>query len=98
MRHARFDVASIAVEQVPVPLRSASLQVVQADGTDQLQWECLVYAVEGAPIAPGRYRIDVKTLDGRLAGGDAIRVRSVDGAHVFRGDGPLEGLGADDLV
>jgi len=54
MRHVRFDVASLAVEQVPVPLKAAYLLVAEADGTDQIQWECLAYALEPAPIAPGR--------------------------------------------
>lgn len=97
MRHVRFEVAFLAVERVPVPLEAAFLLVAEADGTDQIQWECLAYALEAAPIAPGRYRLDLTTLDGRYLSGPAVQVRSVEGAHVFRGDGPLDGLTGDDL-
>lgn len=97
MRHARFDVASLAVEQVPVPLRAAYLLVAEADDSGVAQWECLAYAIDPAPIAQGRYRIDLTTLDGRYFQGEAALVRSVDGAHVLRGTGALEGILASDL-
>ena len=92
MRHRRFDVATLAIEQVPVPLRAAYLLVVAHDEQDGLEWECLAYALDRAPFPQGRHRVDLTTLDGRVLGGPAILVRSVDGAHVLRGDGPLEGV------
>ena len=97
MRHVRFDIATLAVERVAVPLKAAYLLVAEQPGAQELQWECLAYALDEAPIAQGRYRVDLTTLDGRVLGGDAILVRSVDGAHVLRGAGALDGIDADDL-
>jgi hypothetical protein len=98
MRHRRFDVATLAVERVAVALKAAYLLVAEQEGTDDLQWECLAYALDAAPIAQGRYRVDVTTLDGRVLSGPAILVRSVEGAHVLRGDGPLDGITDADLA
>ncbi|MGI8755133.1 MAG: hypothetical protein ACR2MB_04590 [Acidimicrobiales bacterium] len=98
MRHTRFEVASLAVEGVPLPLKAAYLLVAESDGTDQVQWECLAYGLHPAPLAPGRYRVAMTTLEGRVLTGDAVRVRSVEGAHVLRGDGPLDGVTASDLA
>jgi hypothetical protein len=97
VRHARFDIAVLAVEQVPVPMKAGYLLVAETDDGVHPQWEALVYAFETAPIAQGRYRVDLTTLDGRVLGGDAVLVRSIDGTHVLRGAGPLEGIGPDDL-
>lgn len=97
MRHVRFDVATLAVERVPVPLKAAYLLVAEQDGHQDLQWECVAYALDDAPIATGRYRVDLTTLDARVLSGPAILVRSVQGTHVLRGDGPLDGVGVDDL-
>ncbi|CAN5624021.1 hypothetical protein BH10ACT1_BH10ACT1_31500 [soil metagenome] len=97
MRHARFDIASLAVEGVPLPLRAAYLLVAETDDSDEPQWELVAYALEPAPIAQGLYRIDVTSLDGRTFDGEAALVRSVEGAHVLRGAGPLGGVLASDL-
>lgn len=98
MRHVRFDVAGLAVEQVPVPLKAGYLLVADVDDGDHPQWECLAYALDPVAIPPGRYRIDITTLDGRYLQGEAILVRSVDGAHVLRGEGRLHGVVDADLV
>lgn len=97
MRHVRFDIATLAVEGVAVPLRAAYLLVAEADDAPHPQWECLAYAFDDAPLAPGRYQVDIVTLDGRALTGPAVRVRSVDGAHVLRGDGPLTGFDLAEL-
>ena len=97
MRHCRFDVATLAVEEVPVPIKAGHLLVAEQDGFVDLQWECLAYAFDAVPLAKGRYRVDITTLDGRALQGAAILVRSVDGTHVLRGDGPLDGVGDADL-
>lgn len=97
MRHARFDIASLVVKGVAVPLRAAYLLVAEQEGVDTLQWECVAYGLDPAPIAEGRYRVDIATLDGRDLWGPAVLVRSVDGAHVLRGDGRLQGVTADEL-
>lgn len=92
MRHARFDVASLAIEGVGVPLRAAYLLVAASDDGEHPQWEVVAYGIDTAPVAQGRYRVDLTTLDGRALWGDAALVRSVDGAHVLRGAGPLDGV------
>ncbi|MEZ5140711.1 MAG: hypothetical protein R2702_11235 [Acidimicrobiales bacterium] len=97
MRHRRFDVATLAVERVPVVLRVAHLLVAEREGAPHLDWECVATALDAAPIPPGRYRVDLTTLDGRVLGGPAILVRSIEGTHVLRGDGPLEGVEASEL-
>jgi hypothetical protein len=97
VRHLRFDIALLAVERVPVRLKAAYLLVAEQEGIEELQWECLAYALDPAPIAEGRYRVDLTTLDGRVLGGEAVLVRSVEGTHVLRGDGPLEGVDRAEL-
>lgn len=97
MRHVRFDLAHLTVEGVDLPLRMASVVVVDQPGTDGLAWECLAYALDPAPLAPGRYRLGATTLAGRQLDGEAVLVRSVEGAHVLRGDGPLAGVVPTDL-
>ncbi len=97
MRHVRFDVASLAVERVNVPLKAAYLLVAETDDSEHPQWECLAYALSLAPIPPGQYRVDLTSLDGRYFQGQALLVRSVDGAHVLRGAGPLDGINDTDL-
>lgn len=97
MRHLRFDVATLSVERVPVVLKAAYVLVAEQEGVELLQWEVLAYALDPAPIAQGRYRVDLTTLDGRVLGGDAVLVRSIEGAHVLRGDGALEGFDAGEL-
>lgn len=97
MRHVRFDIATLAIEGVPVVLKAAYLLVAESEGEDGVQWECLAYAVDTAPFAHGRYGVEFTTLDGRDLRGPAILVRSVEGAHVLRGNGPLDGLRPDDL-
>jgi hypothetical protein len=97
VRHARFDIATVAIEQVPVPMKAGYLLVAESDDGDHPQWEALVYALDAAPVAQGRYRVDISTLDGRVLGGDAVLVRSVEGTHVLRGAGPLEGIVDADL-
>ena len=81
MRHARFDVASLAIEQVAVPLRAAYLLVAESDDGDHPQWEVVAYALDPAPLAQQRYRVDLTTLGGRSLQGEAALVRSVGGAH-----------------
>lgn len=97
MRHVRFDIAGLAIEGVGVPLRAAYLLVAQTDDAEHPQWELVAYALDPAPLAQAPYRIDVTTLEGRELRGDAILVRSVDGAHVLRGAGPLAGIVDADL-
>ena len=98
MRHVRFDVASLAIEGVAVPLRAAYLLVAETDDSAEPQWEVVAYALDAAAVAQGRYRVDVTSLDGRTFRGEAALVRSVEGAHVLRGAGPLDGVTDADLA
>ena len=97
MRHARFDVAYLSIEQVNLPLKAAYLLVADTDDAVDPQWELLAYALDEAPLGQRTYRIDLTTLDGRVMGGDAFLVRSVDGVHVLRGAGPLDGVDPTEL-
>lgn len=97
MRHVRFDVATLSVEKVPVPLKAAYLLVAESDDSEVPQWECLAYAIEAAPLPQGVHRVDITTLDGRYLVGDAALVRSVEGTHVLRGAGELVGITSTDL-
>lgn len=99
MRHARFDIAHLAIEGVPVQLKAAYLLVAETDpdAPGPPAWECVAYGFDTAPVAEGRYRIDLTTLDGRVLAGDAFVVRSVEGSHVLRGDGLLDGVVDADL-
>ena len=98
MRHARFDVATLAVEDVPVPLKAAYLLVAATDDGVDPQWECIAYALDPTPLQQRRYRVRIVALDGRELSGDAALVRSVDGAHVLRGAGPLAGIDPGELA
>lgn len=98
MRHARFDVAFLSIEGVDVPLRAGYLLVAESDDPRRPQWECIAYGIDTAPLAPARHPVTIATLDGRRLVGDAVVVRSVEGAHVLRGDGPLDGIVDDDLA
>ena len=97
MRHVRFDIASLALERVDVPLKAAYLLVAQADDGDVPQWEVLAYALDAAPFEQRVHRVDLTTLEGRSFRGDAALVRSVDGAHVLRGAGELVGFDRTEL-
>ena len=50
MRHVRFDIASLALERVDVPLKAAYLLVAQTDDGELPQWEVLAYALDTAPL------------------------------------------------
>ena len=97
MRHARFDIARVAIEGVPVPIKAAYLLVAETGAAGDADWECLAYTFDAAPVAQGRYRVDLTTLDGRALHGDALLVRSVEGSHVLRGAGALTGVTDADL-
>jgi hypothetical protein len=98
LRHVRFDLAHVAVGGVGIPLKAAYLLLVQPENSDQLQWECLAYAQGVEPLARGTHPAHMTTLDGRELRGEALVVRSVDGAHVLRGVGPLDNVTAEDLA
>lgn len=95
VRHARFDIASLAADRVDLPLRVAYLLVAESDDSDTPQWELLAYGLSEDALDQRIFRIDLVTLDDRYLRGEAALVRSVDGMHVFRGVTALDGFDAD---
>ena len=87
-----------SIEGVPVLLKAAYLLVAEQEGIDELQWECLAYALDTAPIAAGPLRGRHHHPRRPPLRRPAVLVRSVDGAHVLRGDGDLAGVAVADLA
>lgn len=98
MRHVRFGVAGLLVDGIELPLKAGYLLAAASDDGEHPQWECLAYGVDVSPIERGAYQLELATVDGRKLHGDAVVVRSVDGAHVFRGAGRLHGVDPAELA
>jgi hypothetical protein len=98
MRHRRFDVARLRIDGADIALRYADLVLAEPEGTDDLQWECIVVPRDHDRLSTGAHALAADTTCGRTLAGDAVLVRSVHGSHVLRGAGPLTGVGTDDLV
>jgi hypothetical protein len=97
VRHARFTVAHLQVDDIEVPLLQADLVVVQRDESRVLDWELVATSLPGASLEPAPCRLAMGVLeDGRVLRGPALVVRSDEQRHVFRGAGALEGLRAGD--
>ncbi|MEZ5145431.1 MAG: hypothetical protein R2726_23400 [Acidimicrobiales bacterium] len=75
MRHGRFDVVHLRIDGDEVSLRYAHLVVAEPEGTDAVQWECIVVPCAFARLSMGAYALAVDTDDGRTLTGDAILVR-----------------------
>ncbi len=97
MRHARFTLAQVHVDDRELPLMTADLVVVRREETVDLDWELVATSppTEALPQAPCRLVMSVLE-DGRLLRGPAVVVRSDERRHVFRGAGDLEGLRVSD--
>lgn len=97
MRHARFTLAQLHVDDAELPLMTADLLVVRREESDDLDWEVVstTLPVTALPQAPCRLVMSVLE-DGRLLRGPALVVRSDERRHVFRGAGDLEGLRTTD--
>ena len=93
MRHARFTLAQVHVDDVELPLMQADLLVVRREETEALDWELVTTTLPTATLPQAPCRLVMSVLeDGRLLAGAALVVRSDDRRHVFRGAGELEGL------
>ena len=93
MRHARFTVAQLHVDDVEVPLLQADLVVVRRPEADALDWELVATSLPGERLQQAPCHLTMSVLeDGRLLRGDALVVRSDEQRHVFRGAGELDGL------
>ena len=97
MRSKRFAVSELRIDGGDLRLKYGDLLVVSHDEATEIDWECVAMPVDHEPLDQGAYRIDVVTLEGRELSGDAVLVRSVSGAHVLRGAGPLDGVSGEEL-
>lgn len=86
--------ANLWVDGVELRLKYASVLGVRKAGSDDLDWECVAYALnaEAQPLDLGAYRLRATTIEGPILEGPAVLVRSVDGSHVWRGAGTLAGF------
>ncbi len=99
MRHARFTIADLRVDDIHVALQFGDLVVARHDNAEgDLEWECV--AASRAPMIyeRGPHHLRMITTEGRELVGDVVLVRSHDRGHVFRGVGTLHGLADDELV
>ncbi len=93
MRHARFTLGQVHVDDTELPVLQADLLVVRRDETDDLDWELVATSPPTTAFEPAPCRLVMAVLeDGRLLQGDALVVRSDERRHVFRGAGALAGL------
>jgi hypothetical protein len=93
VRHARFTLAQVHVDDIELTLMQADLLVVRREETDALDWELVATTLPSLPLPQAPCRLAMTVLeDGRLLRGDALVVRSDDRRHVFRGAGALDGL------
>jgi hypothetical protein len=89
--YERWVLAHLRVDGADVRIRYADLVSVVHEADEQPDWECVAYGFDAsATFPPGPYRLEADRLDGSSVAGDGFLVRSVDGAHVFRGVGALE--------
>lgn len=98
MRHARFTIADLRVDDVPVVLQFADLVAARHDNEEgDVEWECVAATRQAMIYERGPHHLRMTTDDGRQLGGDVVLVRSHDRGHVFRGVGALDGLADDEL-
>lgn len=99
MRHVQLHIADIALGPRPLPLRHATVQVVERDGA--IDWELVLHTIEVEPVATGIHPFEFRAItgasdDGQLhftaLSGDAAVVRNVDTTLVLRGAGDLIGF------
>jgi hypothetical protein len=97
LRHRSFSVASLRIGLDDTTLRYADLVVARNEGAVELDWELMATTLDRSPIDHGAHHLVMETADGAFLEGDAILVRSIEGTHVFRGAGPIEGFDPDEL-
>jgi hypothetical protein len=89
--YQRWVLAHLRVDGDDLRLRYADLISTHDAATGAPDWECVAYGTDqGHRFPPGPYRLEADRVDGSSVAGDGFLVRSVDGAHVFRGLGELE--------
>jgi hypothetical protein len=97
VRHARFTMAQVHVDDDELPLMQADLVVVRRDETEALDWELVATTLSTSALPQAPCHLVMAVLDdGRVLRGDALVVRSDEQRHVFRGAGELHGITIDD--
>lgn len=95
MRSWRTPVGTASVDGLPVELAQGHLLVVVREGDERpgpTDWEVTLVTDPPRPVAPGRHRLRLGTVDGHDLVGHGV-VRFSDGArHLLRGDSDLEGV------
>ena len=97
MHHKRFPIQHVEVDGRGLSVRYGTLLVAVQEGRGELDWECLVTSNDEFPLERAPCALTLES-DTRRFAGDAIVVRSDGIAHVFRGVGPLGGLGPEELA
>lgn len=97
LRHRSYSVATLRIGIDDTTLRYADLVIARNDEAADLDWELMATTLDRTPIDHGAHHLEMVTADGAWLAGDAILVRSIDGTHVFRGAGPIDGFDTDEL-
>ena len=101
MRHVQLVIHRLVVDDVEIPVRLATVVVVQRDESTQLDWEVVAESTEPIGLDLHRAQLRMTVITGADADavlafaeveGPAAVVRFVGTTVVFRGDGPLEGF------
>ena len=101
MRHVQLHLADLSIGPRDLPLRYATITVVQRENSDVPDWEIVAHTVQVEPIAAATHTLSMTAIvgaddEGRLNyaayEGTAAMVRRVDLAIVLRGVGTLAGF------
>jgi hypothetical protein len=104
--HTRLVVHRLELDGAEVALRHGTLVAVARAETHRTDWEVVADCVQESTLGLGRVAVEMLCITGARDDGDlllgvftgeAVVVRVVDRTIVLRGDGPLEGLGIDQL-
>ncbi|HBX76348.1 MAG TPA: hypothetical protein DEG43_01770 [Acidimicrobiaceae bacterium] len=99
MRHVQLHLAKLRIYDRDLPLRYATLQVVSRSGEARMDWEVVATTAEEEPVATGVHPLRCELITGAdengllsaEVSGDALFVRRVEQALVFRGESVLTG-------
>jgi hypothetical protein len=97
MRSWRVLLREVAVDGVSVDAHYADLFVVLREDDEHPgpnDWEATLRTADRHRLGPGRHELLGRTADGHEVQGWAVTRFSDGHQHLFRGDGPLEGVAA----
>ena len=89
MQHRQHRLHQLFVEGIAVDTRLADLVIVTHDGNPEPDWELVAHTTSTMRLERRAYQLDMLTTEGKRLCGDALLVRAVETALVFRGAGPL---------